>query len=179
MVIFSSYMKNIIFLVLVLSAFSVRADDSVAVVEADFWVSPRYGESVVRYEPLALLMRRLVAEPEARLLVSVPEGEWGELWGQELQAWLVSLGLERSRIDFDHVEDGRTAELVSVSLLLPKPLARDDGAAPAPAPVVPIQKGTSSTGEIEAEVAAEEVAGQSAPPSDIAAQDEIVVQEQE
>ncbi len=133
MVIFSSYMKNIIFLALFLSLIgsSARANE-VVVIDADFWVSPRYGESVVAYEPLAQLLRRLIAEPQARLLLERPAGEWGELWGQELRAWLISLGLSGDRIDFG--ESG--GERVRLSLLLPgageeagEPLAGPDPAA--------------------------------------------------
>ena len=108
-------MKNIIFLILFLFGSVAQAEGTV-VVEADFWASPRHGETVVAYEPLAQLMRRVATEPQSRLQLNRPEGEWGELWEQELRAWLISFGLSGDRIDFGRSD----AALVTIELQLPK-----------------------------------------------------------
>lgn len=74
------------------------AEQGVALVEAEFWSVPRHGEVLLAHPQLKAAVQQLWVEPDSSLLLHYPDGESGELWGQELQAWLVSLGVASSRI---------------------------------------------------------------------------------
>lgn len=89
----------------------------VAVVGAEVWALPRTAEVIAQNKAIAGVVRQLLDEPEQRLLLRYPEGEWGELWGMELQAWLVSLGVRSDRIIL--VQDYDDGEAVALSLVLP------------------------------------------------------------
>ncbi len=107
-------MKNPILLFLSLTcATPALAVPPPAVLDADFWATPRQGEAVVARQGLAAVVRALAQEPSARLVVRHAEGEWGELWGQEMAAWLVALGVASSRIE---VVPSATVEAVEVAL---------------------------------------------------------------
>lgn len=81
---------------------AVGTGDAVAasgVVGADVWMSPRRGETFLRHDAVAPVVRRWLAAPDGRLEVHYPAGEGGELWGLELKAWLVALGVASDVID--------------------------------------------------------------------------------
>ena len=71
----------------------------VSMVGLDFWMLPRDAGSVLQEPTIAQAVRTLLAEPEAYLEIRYPEGEMGELWGQELHAWLVALGVVSDRME--------------------------------------------------------------------------------
>jgi len=98
----------VILLALLLAPVTHAVERQVAVVDAEFWASPRNGEVVLKYEPIAGAVRLLIADPEAYLILFHPESEFGELWGLELQAWLVSLGIVSDRLELrpGYDEDG-------------------------------------------------------------------------
>jgi hypothetical protein len=85
---------------------SFAAEQFIAEVGAEFWASPRNGEAIIHYEPIAIVVDKLLVEPDAYLILRHPEGESGELWGVELQAWLVSLGLVSDRIELQPGYEG-------------------------------------------------------------------------
>jgi hypothetical protein len=68
-------------------------------VTAEQWASPRHGESLVALVPLRGIMQELSGDPQARLVIRRPDGETGLLWAEELQSWLVALGLSSARIE--------------------------------------------------------------------------------
>ena len=84
---------------------------------ADVWASPRSGLSVRNMVGVAEAVKRLNSTDSAQLQVHFPQGENGSLWADELRAWLVSLGLESSRIQLypdassDHGLTLRVAEV--------------------------------------------------------------------
>ncbi len=65
----------------------------------DFWMMPRDANRVMQEPSITQAVRVLLVEPESYLELRYPEGEMGELWGQELQAWLVALGVVSDRIE--------------------------------------------------------------------------------
>lgn len=85
---------------------SFAAERFVAEVGAEFWASPRNGEAIIQYEPVVIAVNQLLVEPESYIVLRYPEGENGELWGVELQAWLVSLGLVSDRIELQSGYEG-------------------------------------------------------------------------
>lgn len=74
------------------------AEQAVMVVGAEFWATPRHAEQVLAQTPLKAAVQQLQRESDASLVLHYPAGESGELWGLELQAWLVSLGVVSDRI---------------------------------------------------------------------------------
>jgi len=63
------------------------------------WAQPRHGEWLVRQPALAGAVAALQQQPGARLLIRYPGGDEGVLWAEELQAWLVALGIGSNRIE--------------------------------------------------------------------------------
>lgn len=74
------------------------AEQIVMVAGPEFWSVPRHGEQLLAEAPLKAAVLRLQAEPVTSLVLHHPDGEFGELWGLELQAWLVSLGVVSDRV---------------------------------------------------------------------------------
>ena len=66
---------------------------------ASDWARPRHGEWLVGHEPLQEAVNALQHSPQSRLQLRYPGGDEGVLWVEELQAWLVALGLESTRIE--------------------------------------------------------------------------------
>ena len=92
-------MKRLLFLLLCLMPVSHAAEESVVVLDAEFWFMPRHADVVAEHYGVRAAVNKLIAEPEAYLALRYPNTETGELWGQELQAWLVSLGIVSDRIE--------------------------------------------------------------------------------
>jgi len=65
----------------------------------ELWMTPRDATTILHEPGISQAVKRLLDEPEAYLEVRYPTGEMGELWGQELQAWLVALGVVSDRIE--------------------------------------------------------------------------------
>ena len=63
------------------------------------WAQPRHGEWLVRHPALAAAIGQLQQQPQSRLQIHHPGGDEGVLWADELQAWLVALGLASNRIE--------------------------------------------------------------------------------
>ena len=71
---------------------TVRADSGY-LLTAEMWARPRSGTAVAEMLPIRNAVRQLLATPAGRLLIRYPGGDDGSIWAQELQAWLVSLGV--------------------------------------------------------------------------------------
>ncbi len=101
-------MKRFFFLLLCLMPVSYAAEESVVVLDAEFWFMPRHGDVVATHHGVRTAVNKLIADPDAYLALRYPDNETGELWGQELQAWLVSLGIVSDRIElqsgYDQIE---------------------------------------------------------------------------
>ncbi len=101
-------MKRFLFLLLCLMPISYAAEESVVVLDAEFWFMPRHGDVVVTHHGVRTAVNKLIADPDTYLALRYPNNETGELWGQELQAWLVSLGVVSDRIElqsgYDQIE---------------------------------------------------------------------------
>lgn len=92
-------MKRFLFLLLCLMPVSHAAEEPVVVLDAEFWFMPRHADVVAEHYGVRAAVNKLIAEPEAYLALRYPDNETGDLWGQELQAWLVSLGIVSDRIE--------------------------------------------------------------------------------
>ncbi len=67
-------------------------------IERAAWSVPKTAQVVLAMPVLQAVMHRLQDSAKARLTVYFPGGDEGSLWAIELRGWLVSLGLEASRI---------------------------------------------------------------------------------
>jgi hypothetical protein len=86
-------------LALLLAAASGHAAEGPWVLDAEFWASPRSGETVRDHPVLREAVDALLRDPGSRLVIRYPGGETGQLWVQELRAWLVALAIPSDRID--------------------------------------------------------------------------------
>ncbi len=75
------------------------AEQRIMVVGAEFWAMPRHADQLLTQTPLKVAAQQLWVEPDAYLVLHYPDTESGEVWGLELQAWLVSLGISSDRVE--------------------------------------------------------------------------------
>ena len=68
-------------------------------ISAAEWSRPRHGDWLVRQPALRAAIEKLQQAPSSRLQLRYPGGDEGVLWAEELQSWLVALGLESERIE--------------------------------------------------------------------------------
>ena len=79
------------------------------------WAQPRHGEWLVRQPALAAAIERLQEQPQSQLQIRYPGGDEGVLWAEELQAWLVALGVPSSRIE--RVPGSSTADMIQLDIV--------------------------------------------------------------
>lgn len=91
-------MLRTVFALLLLFPVLVVAEESWQISALE-WAQPRHGASLVRQPALVAAIDRLQQQPSSHLLIRYPGGDEGVLWVEELQAWLVALGLASNRIE--------------------------------------------------------------------------------
>ena len=74
------------------------ATDS-AVISAEQWARPRSGQSVARLQSLSGVIHQFNERAGQRIVVRYAGGDEGNLWAEELRAWLIALGIPSDRID--------------------------------------------------------------------------------
>jgi len=93
-------MKRTCLVALLLFATALPAADGPWVIDAEFWATPRSGQAVLAEPALRTAIDTLMfREESSRLLIRYPGGETGQLWAEELRAWLIALGIPSSRIE--------------------------------------------------------------------------------
>ncbi len=60
---------------------------------------PRSAAYLLRLPPLAQAVGQLRVHPDARFLIHYPGGDEGTLWVNELQSWLVALGVSSEQME--------------------------------------------------------------------------------
>jgi len=60
---------------------------------------PRSAAYLLRLPPLAQAVSQLRVHPDAHLLIHYPGGDEGTLWVNELQSWLVALGVSSEQME--------------------------------------------------------------------------------
>lgn len=63
------------------------------VITAQHWAMPRQADTLIALPPLAKAVSLFRTMPGARLVIRYPGGDEGSLWLNELQSWLVALGI--------------------------------------------------------------------------------------
>lgn len=91
-------MTRTLIALLLLSPLPAISEDSWQITALE-WSRPRHGEWLVRQPALSAAIVQLQQQPQARLQIRYPGGDEGVLWAEELQAWLVALGLASNRIE--------------------------------------------------------------------------------
>lgn len=93
-------MTRILFVLLLSCALPAVAADNSWVLSADTWNQPRSAAMVIQLPPVRAAVAAWAQAPEARKLILLHAGgEAGSLWAQELQGWLVALGVPADRIE--------------------------------------------------------------------------------
>lgn len=68
-------------------------------ISASEWARPRHGDWLVSQPALAAAIEQLQHSPNSHLEIRYPGGDEGVLWAEELQAWMVALGVASDRIE--------------------------------------------------------------------------------
>ncbi len=63
------------------------------------WSVPRRAETLIAMPALSGAVRALRDAPGSRLILRYPGGDAGTLWVNELESWLVALGVPRERLE--------------------------------------------------------------------------------
>ena len=104
-----SYLLSLALALYCLSAFAAEGS-----ITATTWAQPRHGEWLLQDEEIARVVRALQQQPESRLQLHYPGGDEGALWAEELQAWLIALGIPGSRIE--RIPGSRQADAIHLRL---------------------------------------------------------------
>jgi hypothetical protein len=78
------------------------------------WAQPRQGEWLVRQPALVAAIGQLQEQPQSRLQIRYPGGDEGVLWAEELQAWLIALGVASNRIE--RVPGSSEADMIQLDI---------------------------------------------------------------
>ena len=74
------------------------AGDDVVHITAEQWALPRHGERLLNMPALKQVYTQWSQDPHQVIEIRYPGGEEGELWLQELQDWLIALGIASDHI---------------------------------------------------------------------------------
>jgi len=91
-------LKRTCALLLLLVPFTVQGGQSWDI-SASEWARPRHGDWLVRQPALSAAIGQFQQDTDSRLQIHYPGGDEGVLWAEELQAWLVALGVGSDRIE--------------------------------------------------------------------------------
>lgn len=75
---------------------------------------PRSAAHLLSFPPLALAVGQLRLHPDAHLLIHYPGGDEGTLWVNELQSWLVALGISSELMELIPGSSGQTVIEIEV-----------------------------------------------------------------
>lgn len=81
---------------------------------AEMWARPRSGKAVLAMPPVRDVVQKLIQTPGSHLLIRYPGGDEGSIWAEELQSWLISLGIEPTLIE---MRPGSTPEQIELQLI--------------------------------------------------------------
>lgn len=81
---------------------------------AEMWARPRSGGAVLAMPPVRDVVQKLIQTSGSRLLIRYPGGDEGSIWAEELQGWLISLGIEPTLIE---MRPGSTPEQIELQLI--------------------------------------------------------------
>lgn len=93
-------MMRVLFALLLSCSLPAVAADSSWVLSADAWNQPRSASMVIQLPAVYAAVQAWSQDPQSNTLVLLHAGgESGSLWADELQGWLVALGVPAERIE--------------------------------------------------------------------------------
>lgn len=78
---------------LVIFFISLQSKAAPIIIRSQDWDMPRSATYLLNFPPLVRAVEQLRIHPDAHLLIHYPGGDEGTLWVNELQSWLVALGV--------------------------------------------------------------------------------------
>ncbi|NOR52428.1 MAG: hypothetical protein GQ470_07400 [Gammaproteobacteria bacterium] len=84
-------------------------------VNATEWAQPRSGEMIVSLPGVRSAMQAVSERPDNRLTIHHPGGDQGIWWAEELRGWLITLGVNSSRIEL--VPGGGEPDMMYLSII--------------------------------------------------------------
>lgn len=84
------------------------------ILTAEMWARPRSGQAVLNMPPVHNAVAQLVRTANSHLLIRYPGGDEGSIWAEELQSWLIALGIEPALIE---MRPGSTPEQIELQLM--------------------------------------------------------------
>jgi len=84
---------------LVVFSISLQSKASPIVIRSQDWAIPRSAARLLSFPPLVLAVGQLRVHPDAHLRIHYPGGDEGTLWVNELQSWLVALGVSSEQME--------------------------------------------------------------------------------
>ena len=112
--IFFTMLRHSVALLLLLTPILVCGEEALEISALE-WAQPRHGEWLVRQPALAAAIGQLQQQPHSRLQIRYPGGDEGVLWAEELQAWLIALGVASNRIE--RVPGSSEADMVQLEIV--------------------------------------------------------------
>ncbi len=91
------------------------------------WSVPRRAESLITLPALSEAVHALRATPGSHLILRYPGGDAGTLWVNELESWLVALGVPREQLE----KTPGSPDPQRIELEVSRPLVPANGAADA------------------------------------------------
>ena len=107
-------LKTTLVLILLLMPLFAYSEESWQI-SAEEWTRPRHGEWLAQHPALGGAVMQLQQEPQSRLQLRYPGGDEGVLWAEELQSWLVALGIASSRLEL--VPGSSRADVIQLNLV--------------------------------------------------------------
>lgn len=104
------YLSSIVLMLVALSSQAVEAEpnatflpqhaNALRSLSAEVWARPRSGANVAAMPAVRESVQALLEAPDnSTLVIRYPGGEEGNLWAEELQVWLISLGIDADKMD--------------------------------------------------------------------------------
>ncbi len=107
----------VVSLLLALEPVQVAAENASSdnyILTAEMWARPRSGEAVLKMPPVHSAVAQLLKTANSHLLIRYPGGDEGSIWAEELQSWLITLGIEPVLIE---MSPGSTPEQIELQLM--------------------------------------------------------------
>ena len=75
------------------------AESETYTITAQQWAEPRQDKRLISFPPLQQAVEKFRLQPGSHLLIRYPGGDEGTLWLNELQSWLVALGIGSANME--------------------------------------------------------------------------------
>lgn len=84
------------------------------ILSAEMWARPRSGQTVLNMPPIRSAVAQVLKRKNSYLLIRYPGGDEGSIWAEELQSWLIALGIEPVLIE---IHPGSMPEQIELQIM--------------------------------------------------------------